>query len=343
MVFVNINPFGHYFFSPLQTISFARFGLEKLWVHIWNIPEVVLAGRVPENMINSLRTITEVERLLLNFAGGMLLGLSGMIFQNVFRNPMAAPTMLGVSNGINIAWLIITFTVGVDIYWMPWLKYGLHFGCAGISLLIVMVLAKLAAGHRKMSVNDLLLVGISFSAVAGGIVSGIMSGLDEDMIVIYRELAEVGGMSPRASDAIVLIGALIICIVPMLLIRFSFNTVTYGPDDMRGLGINSGAMRFFSLVLGTFMMVVAMVQCGAVGMISLSIPHISRLIYGSEFRRSFVGNMVLGGAIMMLCRSIADLIPFVGAMQFPMGVVVNVVITPVFAFFMARMQKQWQD
>lgn len=341
LVFLNIYPAGHEFFSPLQTLNNFRLWFQVTWAELTHQPTAAIYNQFPDDIYEYQITFIQVKRQLITCACGMLLTLSGMIYQCVFRNPMAAPTILGVTNGVNIAMLYLVITYGAAITSMPLTKYKYCYIGAAIMLTVVMVLSKLSSGKGRFSVNDLLLVGVASSSIIGAVITAIMNGLDETVLLTYQEVMEVSNLLYDKLSIICIAAAFGVSFIPMFLLRFSFNAVSYSSDEMRGLGMHPEKMRFVTLILGTFMITAAMIHCGSVGMLSLAVPHISRYIFGSEFRKMFWGNLFLGGALLMLCRGVADMIPF-GYEVFPMGVVVNLIIAPIFAYFMATSKRGWE-
>lgn len=340
-VFLNVDPDRHIFYSPLQALNNFRLWGQVTWAELTHQPTAGIYNQFPEDIFFYTVTFVQVKRLLITCACGMMLTLSGMIYQCVFRNPMAAPTVLGVTNGVNIAQLYLVITYGGAVISMPLTRYKYCYIGAAIMLVVVMSLGKFSSGKGRFSVNDLLLVGVALSGIVGAVLTAIMNGLDEDVLLTYQQVAQATTLLYDNISIICLSIAFCVSIIPMFLLRFSFNAVAYTPDEMRGLGMHPQRLRFVTLILGTFMITAAMIHCGAVGMMSLAVPHISRYIFGSEFRKMFWGNLFLGTGLLMLCRGIADLIPF-GYQQFPLGVVVNIVVTPIFAYFMATSQRGWE-
>lgn len=341
LVFLNMSPGQQKFLSPLQTLNNFRLWFELSWANLTDKPTAAIYSQFPDEIYYYQVTFIQLKRILITCACGMLLTLSGMIYQCVFRNPMAAPTMLGVTNGVNIAMLYLVVTYGAAVTYMPLTKYKYCYIGAAVMLTAVMALGKLSSGRGRFSVNDLLLVGVATSSIVGAIVTAIMNGLDESVLLTYQEVMEGTSLSYDRISILCITAAFGISFIPMYLLRFSFNAVTYSPDEARGLGVQPEKMRFVTLILGTLMITAAMVHCGTVGMLSLAVPHISRYIFGAEFKKIFWGNLLLGGALLMFCRGIADLIPF-GYEVFPVGVVVNIIVAPIFAYFMATSKRGWE-
>ena len=83
------------------------------------------------------------------------------------------------------------------------------------------------------------------------------------------------------------------------------NALSFMPEEMRLAGVNAQRMRALALVCGTIAMVTAQLQVGTVAMATLVVPHVSRAVFGSEFRKQFAGATMIGAAVLVAGRVIA--------------------------------------
>lgn len=337
---VFMNAFGYATFaSPKFTWGNIRLWFEYAWATLTKQPRLEIINARPTGYE---MTFGNIKLLVISMACGALLALSGNIFQNVFRNPMAAPTMLGVNTGVQMALLYMTVTYEGMALSMTAERYKFCYIGAAAMLAFIMILGKLASGRGRFAVDDLILVGVATSQILGAIITGYTNGMDTGVLAIYQQLTGGGVMDTSRFTIICLAIAFCVSVIPMYLIRFSFNAVSYTPDETRGMGIDSNLFRFLTLILGTFMVTAAMVHCGAVGMLSLAVPHMGRYIFGSEFRKQFWANMLLGALLMLVCRGVVILLPYVGTTPFPISIVVNVMVPPIFAVFIAKSKRGWE-
>lgn len=338
LVFMNV--FGYASFaSPRFTWGNIKLWFEYAWATVTGQPRLEIINARPTGYG---MTMGNIKQLVISMSCGALLALSGNIFQNVFRNPMAAPTMLGVNTGVQMALLYMTVTYEGMALSMTLERYKFCYIGAAAMLALIMILGKLASGRGRFAVDDLILVGVATSQILGAIITGYANGMDTGVLAIYQQLTGGGVMDTGRISTLCLVIAFLVSVIPMYLVRFSFNAVSYTPDETRGLGIDSNLFRFLTLILGTFMVTAAMVHCGTIGMLSLAVPHIGRYIFGSEFRKQFWANMLLGALLMLVCRGVVILLPYVGGTPFPVSIVVNVMVPPVFAFFMAKTKRGWE-
>lgn len=328
--------------SPMET-----FANMKAWIHItlgewFHWPISLYKFDVIDGLPNYYETVSAFKIALITLLCGMLLSMSGCIFQGVFRNPIAAPTMLGVSTGVELGILILVLTYGTGAYTMPLEKYLYCYIGAALSLTMVIAVGKLASGKGRFSVIDLLLVGAIISQIAGAVLSYFSYAMDDETLLVYREISSAIYVNTDPVSFYFLGGAFLISMVPMYLVRFSFNALCFDNDQSFSMGINPRIMRFAVLILGTLMITAAMVHCGAVGMISLIVPHLSRYLFGAEFRNLFWGNLLIGGILLVLCRDIASMFYFGYNGNLPIGVIVSLVAAPIFVIMMVNQKRGWE-
>ncbi len=281
-----------------------------------------------------------VRLTLITFLCGALMALSGSIFQTVFRNPMAAPTMLGVSAGVNIGVVILVVQFEFAAATMMLYKYIYCYIGAVAMLLLVLGVGKLSSGHGKLDIFSMLIVGTILSQIAGAVMTYFTFSMDNDLALVYQQVASAIEMD-TSREAFMFLGAVaLISIVPMILLRFSFNAVGFETDDTRSMGINAYGMKIITLILGTLMIAAAMIHCGSAGMISLAAPFIARGLFGAEYRGQFWGNLLIGGAILVVCKDIVGLIPFYGS-HIPLGTIVDFIVLPIFVGMVVTQRRIW--
>ena len=330
------------YFSPLVLID-----VIPLWVR--NTFDAITGNPYALNTLEVMAICPEyyevVTRIGISFQTvlcGGILALAGSLYQMVFRNPIAAPTMLGVSNGISMGILVLVLQFTYQAPYMFGMKYVYCYAGAIAVLLIVLGVSWLASGRHGINIMELLLVGALLSQVLGAIV-GFISDMfmEDDLWVVYQEVSDALNVNTEWYTYVVLIISFLVAVAPVFLMRYSINAVNYSDDQARLAGVNADVMKVFCLVFATIMVIVAQVHCGQISMICLVIPFLSRAWFGSEFRGQFVGDLLIGGILLLVCRDIVGFIPFAGE-GVPIGTVVSFVLMPLYMFMLARRQRGWE-
>ena len=165
--------------------------------------------------------------------------------------------------------------------------------------------------------------------------------MDDDLYEVFYELTS--GMRTDTDPLAFLFLAIIIVVsvLPVVFMRFRLNVVSFDDSDMRVMGVRPELLRVFVLIMGTLMILAAQIHVGVISMVALVVPFLTRYVVGSEFGKQLIGNMILGPALLLLCRIICGLIPFVnGGLSLEM--VVGFVALPVYIWMMALGKRGWE-
>ena len=276
-----------------------------------------------------------------NVACGALLALAGMLYQNTFRNPIAAPTMLGISGGINFAVLILVLQYGyaatqhLDLYY-------LYSVIGGISiLLLVMLGGKWISGKGRFNVVNMILMGTIVSQLLGVVTTYAQAiFMDDAAWDAYDKLQNATGVTGPWAYGTLIIGG-IVALIPVVLFRFKLNLISFSEDDARMLGVDPGKLRLVALGCGSLMVLVGQLNAGQVGMVSLIIPFVVRAVFGSEFRKQLGGNLLMGALVMLGCFVIGTFVQFDGY-SIGSGQVMSILAIPLFVWMLAIQQKSWE-
>ena len=330
------------FYTPLQVIEsvggwfrlmFTQIAHPDFYVSVRR--EVVADMPYYSDCINSLWL-----SLRLVICGAML-ALSGMLYQNTFRNPIAAPSMLGVSNGINFALVILVLQYGYsamqysDLYYLYSLIGGL------LVLVLVMLGGKWISGKGQFNVVNMILMGTILSQLFGVFITYVQAFLfDDTTYYVYNQLSNATATTSVWTYATLFVGA-IVSFIPVFLFRFRLNLISFSDEESRLLGVNPNRLRLVALGCGTIMILVAQVNVGQVAMASLIVPFIVRAVFGSEFRKQLGGNLIVGALLLLICGDLGSLIEFDG-LSVGTGMVVSVIAIPLFVWMVVMRQKSWE-
>jgi iron complex transport system permease protein len=240
-----------------------------------------------------------VPRVLLAMMAGAGISAAGAVFQALFRNPLAAPDILGVTAGAGFgAALAIMFLVPAALVIQA---SAFVFGITAVTLAYM-----LASLSRDRSPSVLVISGIVISAMFQAGLSFIMYLANP-----YDQLAQIifwtMGSFHTASWA--KIQATLPVLVPgiTLLILFSWrlNIMTQGEEDALSLGIPVMRWRIYYVLVSTLMVAAAVAAAGTVAWIGLIVPHIARYLVGPEHTRLIPMSAFLGGFFLMVMDSVA--------------------------------------
>lgn len=287
-------------------------------------------------------TVGMFKSTILVMVMGAVLAMAGGVFQCVFRNPIATPSMLGVSSSIRLVNLILVALYSSSIYQMVRMRYILGYVVALGSLLLIYFIARLMGG-KKSSVTDMLLVGTVAMRVVQNLVSVYQYYyLSEEDYLVLEELNTYGSTTYQTDALLLMYALLLVCVLILFALRYSMNAVSFEDEDSRTLGIKAGRLRLIALCCATLMVTAAQINYGDIGMLALLIPHVCRYWFGSDFRNVLLGSAGLGAIMMMLCKLIIYALSFNYYLSLiSVGTIINVVTTPLLILVLLQQKRGW--
>ena len=307
-----------------------------VWISPWTTVRVFawklnLTGRladVPraaEIIVLQLR----LPRVLLAVLVGAGLGASGMIFQGLFRNPLADPAIIGVSSGAALA-AIIVIVLGAGAAAGGLLVSAAAFVGALATAFLVYRLARIGPA---VQVATLLLAGIAVAAAISSLMSLVMSFAGEQIRSIYFWL--LGGLSARGWSSVeAMVPFLVAGIVCATFLVRDMNLMALGEERAAQLGVDVVAFKRSAIAVGALLAAAAVSVAGVIGFVGLMTPHVVRLFVGADHRR-LLPAVLLGGAIFMV---LADLIArtALAPEELPLGAVTALIGAPFFLWLLRR-------
>jgi iron complex transport system permease protein len=252
---------------------------------------------------------------------GAALGMSGALLQGLLRNGLADPFLLGISAGAGLA-AVALLTLGLFILWVPlaaWLG-------AIITTLVVYGLARTSGG---ISIGRLILGGVAISAFFGSISSMLLLFSDDRVQVALNWL--IGSLNGRGWPEVNAVGwYILVGLVAGCLLARPLNLLSLGDELAVGLGVSLQRSRLMIGTVATLLAAGAVSISGLIGFVGLVVPHVVRLLVGSDHNRVLPLSAV-GGALLM---TVADLIARLGAVELPVGVVTSAIGAPFFGWLL---------
>jgi iron complex transport system permease protein len=279
-----------------------------------NLPVVLLGIRLP--------------RLVAAIAAGGALSLSGAAYQGLFRNPMVSPDILGVSSGSGFG-----AALGI-LFSMPVVAVQAMSFAGGISAVFAAVLVSRVIGRSSDSVLVLVLSGIVISSLFGALLSllkYIADPLDKLPAITYwlmGSFADIRAGELGTAVAMVLVGA-----VPLMLLSWRLNLLSFGEEEARSLGLHTERMRIAVILCATFVTASMISVCGIIGWVGLVVPHISRFLAGANHRRLMPVSFLVGAAFMVAVDTVAR---SSASVEIPVGIITAVLGAPFFIWIMKR-------
>ena len=289
---------------------------------IWR--NIVISSRLPQ-------ALTAV-------VAGAGLAVSGLQMQTVFRNPLAGPSVLGISNGASLGVAFVVLLSG-QIGGVALSRLG-YLGDAAISVAAIVgsmaVMTLIMWVSQKVRGNvTLLIIGVMIGYLANAII-GVLKFLSPEEDVKSFVVWGLGSFSRVSGDQMVLFVVLMCMLIPLsfLLVK-SMNLLLLGDRYASNLGLNVGRARLLIIFSSGILVAIVTAYCGPIMFIGLAVPHLARAIFRtSDHRVLMPGTAVCGAVLALVCNLIARMPGFEGAL--PVNSVTALVGAPVIATVLFR-------
>lgn len=280
--------------------------------------------------------IIRMPRVLLGLLVGAALGVSGAAIQGIFRNPLAEPSLIGVSSGASLFAVVIialeTLVLHSVAEWLGYylLAFGAFLG-AGITAFLVYQISR---KDGKPNVTTMLLAGIAINAFAGAL-TGLMTYMATEQqlrTITFWMLGSLGGATWGNLGAIFPFIA-----IPLVILPFygkALNAFALGELQADLLGMRTDRVKRWVVVLSTLAVGAAVSVSGIIGFVGLLVPHTVRLMGGVDHKYVLVGSMLMGAAVLTLADVLARVL--VAPIELPIGVITALLGTPVFLYILIK-------
>ena len=288
----------------------------------------IFSGNDNKNLNERIFLEIRLPRAILCVLVGASLAVGGVLMQGLFRNPIVEPGLVGTSSGAAFG-ASLYFVLGA-IFQFNAGEWTLPFAaCAGgiLSTYLVFVLAQ-SRQTGKSSIISLLLTGIAINALfLSGV--GFLSYIARDPQARSITFWNLGTLSGANWHSVIIIGiSTVSCFVMALRYAKQLNALMLGEDEAQLLGINIKRLKMNVLLINVIMVAVATAFVGVISFVGLIVPHLLRIMKGSDNRFLIVNGALMGGILLSAADLTARLVLMPA--ELPIGIVTSVVGVPVF-------------
>ena len=329
------------------SIALAVFFLLNLLLGSVSIPlraicEMLLGSEEQPVVWQNILWKSRVPQALTALVAGAALSVSGLQMQTVFRNPLADPSVLGVSAGASLGVAFVVLLSGA-VGGVALSRLG-YLGEIALSVAAILgslsVLALIVFISTKVKGNvTLLIIGVMIGYVANAII-GVLKFFSVEEDIRAYVIWGLGSFARVSGDQMLLFVTLMTLLIPLsfLLIK-TMNLLLLGSNYARNLGLNIHRARLLVILSAGILVAIVTAYCGPIMFIGLAVPHLARAIFRSSDHRVLMPATVLIGATLALaCNLIARMPGFEGAL--PLNSVTALIGAPVVASVLFRKRKE---
>lgn len=295
----------------------------------YSVPEILKAVVSPDQSpIKIIVLSLRLPRMILAILIGASLAASGALLQSVMRNPLADPGTIGVSAGAGTAATTILLL-------FPGLSASVPvfaFGGAALACVLIYVMA----WKDGVDPTRIILSGVAINSVLGAY-NSLLQLLNSDSL--QGVLAFMNGSLSGKSwyqVKILAVYSIIGLILSFFCIR-SANTLQLGDEMAKSLGLKVNASRVFLSAVSAFLAAATVSVAGMIGFVGLVVPHIARLLVGSNYKSMLPVSIVLGSVVLLAADTVGRTV--VPGMEIPVGIIMSVCGGPFFLYMLRKGSK----
>ena len=278
-----------------------------------------------------------LPRVLAAFAVGGLLAMSGSLLQVLTRNPLAEPSVLGVSGGASVGALAVLMMGGAGTFWVA--------GGAWLGAIAVMVLLWILVGGFSAHPSRLLLAGVMIATGCGAI-STLMIAFASNVAMpgmIHWLMGDLDSiLSLEAVGAVLGVWLSVLIIVYKLAPKI--HVLQLGSDKALTLGVDVSYIQWVMVLLSALSAAAAVSIAGSIGFVGLLVPHLLRALvikrHGPDQRFLLPASAFLGGAFLVVSDMFARTV--IAPSQLPVGVITALIGVPSFLWILSRF-RHWSS
>ncbi|HPF12368.1 MAG TPA: iron ABC transporter permease [Flavobacteriaceae bacterium] len=275
-----------------------------------------------------------LPRVLLCLLVGASLAVGGVLLQGLFRNPIVEPGLVGTSCGAAFG-AALYYALGATFHFNtgPWtLPLAACVGAICATFLVFVLAQSKRSG--KSTIVTLLLTGIAINALfLSGV--GFLSYIARDPQARSIVFWNLGTLSGANWNSVVIVGISTIgCILIALRYAKHLNALMMGEQEAQFLGVNIRKLKWRILLVNVILVAVATAFVGVISFVGLIVPHLLRILKGSDHRFLIVNSAIMGGLLLTAADLLARMA--LRPAELPIGIVTSIVGVPIFIFLLRK-------
>lgn len=329
--------------SSLLSVIFA-IGIGPVSVHAMTVAKIVLSKipfladsihqdweRLEENIVWTLR----MPRVLLGMIVGASLAVAGVAMQALVRNALADPFILGVSSGA-AATATLGMLFGVFAFLGPYTLPISAFLGAAATIVTVYAISRV---RGRIHLTQLLLSGVVIAMIMDAITKMITLSAP-NALGLHNAAFWMSGSLAGAKWGYLTIPLVVIlsCMGILMMLHRALNGLLLGDETAGTLGFNVRRLHKLLVIVTSLLAGVTISVSGSIGFVGLMVPHLARLLVGSDHKRVLLVSALLGGILVIWADVAARMV--IAPQELPIGLLTSVIGGPFFIWLLKRRSRE---
>ena len=329
------NPLAHGSILILFAVSLGLMMLISATIGAVQIPMFDLLTGQLDAFSQAVLVNIRIPRVLLAAVVGAALGVSGAAMQGLFRNPLADPTLIGITGGaaVSVAAVIVFAGQLASVFGLYSLGFAAFFGGTLTSLVIL----KLSRISGVFSVTHMLLAGIAINALTFS-ATGLLSFLSTDQQLREISFWSMGSLGGALWEPVIVSATLILpCVFILTRKAKDLNVLLLGEENAVYIGVDIHRLKRTIVITAALCVGAAVAVSGIIGFVGLVVPHLIRLMFGADNKLLIPGSALFGATLLLLADTIARTL--VAPTEIPVGIITSIVGGPFFLWLLIRQSR----
>ena len=312
----------------LPVLMFISLSLGSFYISPKEIIDSLL--RRTNGMVETVIWKIRLPRILGGFFAGSALSMVGMGFQSILRNPLADPYILGISAGSAFgAVLAIALSQFMGFSWFSNVETMSFI----FALLSIILTYSIAFRKRTLPVVELILSGAIVNLLFGSLITFTITFYWRN--VSHSTFWLMGSLSGVYWDDLLKLSIIsALGFLSFLTLANSLNALSLGEEEAVYLGVRIELVKIMVFVIGSLMTAFVVSTSGIIGFVGLVVPHMVRMVFGSDHRLTIPMSFIAGGELLVICDTISRTL--FQPTEMPIGVITSFVGIPIFIYILKR-------
>ena len=271
-----------------------------------------------------------LPRVIMAVLVGANLSVAGVLLQSVMNNPLADPGVTGISSGAGLTSMIVLLYLPNAVGSLPLIGF--------VGAMVACVLIYALAWNNGISPVRIILAGVAINSMLGGFMSLVQLFNSDSLSGVLSWLN--GNLGKKSWNQVEMM-----LIYTMLGLTLAFplskccNILALGDKNAKSLGFNPNVLRILISIVAVFLAGISTAYVGIIGFIGLVVPHISRMLMGSDHRILIPFSALLGSFILLMADTLGR--TMISPYEIPVGVIMTVLGGPFFLYLLRKDQKNY--
>lgn len=316
--------------AMLFALTFFSFGAGRYSIAPNEIISAIIkklsAKPIDDATLEAVLFHVRLPRIVFSILVGASLSVAGACYQGLFKNPLVSSDVIGASSGA-------AFGAALAIL-NGFSSSGISLSAFCWSILSVFIVYFIGNTLKFNQLLGLVLSGVMISALFNSGISFlklISDPMDQLPQITYWLMGSLAGT--KTKDILPTLIIMSASIIPLMCSRWHMNLLTIGDEEAKTMGVNIRTLRGVVIISATILTASSIAVSGMIGWISLAVPHFSRFLIGSDYRKLLPVSMLIGSNFLLIVDNISRL-SFTS--EIPLGIITSIIGAPFFLFLLSR-------